>query len=103
MRCSRAILALLSTALVASTALADEPDARRASARELANKGDAFFAKGRCDKGISLWAEANEHCHAPPLLLRIARCQALLGKVVLATETLQSIVSEPVDPSASQA
>jgi hypothetical protein len=101
---SRHVLATVLVALLAaSSAGADEADPRRVAARELAGQGDAMFAKGRCDRAIPLWSDANDQFHAPTLLLRIARCQALLGKVVQATDTLQTIVNEPADPDGPQA
>ncbi len=71
------------------------PDTRRDEARELALRGDAAFGSGRCDKAIGLWQEADARFHAPTLVLRIARCEALLGRVVAATARLSSIVAEP--------
>ena len=71
----------------------DEP--ARADARRLAHLGDRAFTIGRCDKAIPLWQRANDRFFAPTILLRIARCQALMGKVVDATKTLQAIVDSP--------
>ncbi len=73
-------------------------EAKRAEARELALRGDAAFGSGRCDKAISLWQQADQRFHAPTLVLRIARCEALLGRVVAATAKLESIVAEPRRP-----
>jgi hypothetical protein len=72
----------------------------RAEARELAEKGDSAFGAGRCDKAIGFWKKADAVFHAPTLLLRIARCEALLGHVVDATATLERIVGEPLPASA---
>ncbi len=78
------------------------PDDRRARARELADQGDAAFSIGRCDRAIPLWRQAEQAFHAPTILLRIARCEALLGKVVDATATLESITAEKPGPDAPQ-
>jgi hypothetical protein len=72
----------------------------RAGARELGEKGDAAFGAGRCDKAIDFWQKADAIFHAPTLLLRIARCEALLGQVVAATESLERIVSEELPANA---
>ncbi len=69
-------------------------DAKRAEARELAEQGDEAFAIGRCDRALRLWKEADATFHAPTIAARIARCQALLGKVVEATTTLENLVRE---------
>jgi len=70
----------------------------RADARALAQQGDEQFYAGRCDKAMELWRKANAVFQAPTILLRIARCEALLGHVVAAAATLETIVAEP--PSA---
>jgi hypothetical protein len=78
---------------------AEEPEPPlRAEARALAERGDAQFEVGRCDKAIDLWREAEAKFHAPTILLRIARCQALLGKVVEATAALDAIDREVLEP-----
>src|SRR5262249_9685529 len=72
-------------------------------ARELAEKGDAAFGSGRCDKAITLWKKAEATFHAPTLILRIARCQALVGRVVDATASLQRVVDDTLGPEAPDA
>jgi hypothetical protein len=69
-------------------------EAARERARALATEGDQLFARGRCDQAIALWTEADAAYHAPTIVLRIGRCEALLGRVVQAAATLESIVSE---------
>jgi hypothetical protein len=90
------VVALLTTAAVAGTARADE--AARVTARSIAEHGDAQFYAGRCDKAIALWRKADAVFHAPTIVLRIARCQALLGQVVAAAATLESLTREPKAP-----
>jgi len=80
--------------------LADDEEAAKAEARRLAEQGDESFAAGRCDQAIPLWTEAEQRYHAPTILVRIARCQALLGKVVDAESTLTAILDEPLPPNA---
>ena len=89
---------------VAAPARADPPASDpRAEAREIAERGDAQFDAGRCDKAIPLWREAAAKFRAPTIVLRIARCQALVGKVVEAARTLESITKEPLEPDAPAA
>lgn len=75
-------------------------DELRAEARATATEGDHQFEAGRCDKAIALWKKADATFHAPTIGLRIARCQALLGKVVDAAATLDAIAREQLAPGA---
>ncbi|MGH7280455.1 MAG: hypothetical protein ACRELY_02945 [Polyangiaceae bacterium] len=97
-RCFAATLAFF----VATSAHAQSEDAR-ANARALAEKGDTAFATGRCDRAIPLWKEADAAFAAPSIELRIAHCQALLGHVVDAATTLESIAQRPLPPDAPDA
>jgi hypothetical protein len=72
----------------------------RSEARALAEHGDELFEIGRCDLAIDTWRKAYAKFHAPTILLRVARCQALVGKVVDAARTLETITREPLDPRA---
>lgn len=99
----RVLAAFLVASAIASSprpGFADETEAARAEARRLAEQGDEAFAVGRCDQAIPLWAEAEQRYHAPTILVRIARCQALLGKVVDAESTLVAVLEEPLPPDA---
>lgn len=100
-----AILAGVAAISTASVARAQEPDVdqRRSAARELAQQGDAAFRAGRCDRAIPLWQEANTRFPAPTILFRVARCQALLGRVVDATRSLQELLALPDEPDSPQA
>lgn len=80
--------------LLSGSAFADER--LRTEARTTALEGDRLFESGRCDKAIALWKKADAIYHAPTITLRIARCQALLGKVVEATASFAKIVDEPL-------
>lgn len=76
---------------------------RRAQARALAESGDAEFAKGRCDRAVPLWEQAESLFPAPTLLLRVARCDALVGHVVEATAVLQQLLEQPLPADAPEA
>jgi hypothetical protein len=96
-----ALLSLLGGASIARPARADE--GARLEARAIAEQGDAQFYAGRCDRAMPLWRQAFAVYHAPTLTLRIARCQALLGQVVAATATLESITDLALEPDAPPA
>jgi hypothetical protein len=107
-RPDRALLPFLVflTALVfVSPSRADDAsaDERRAQARALAENGDAEFAKGRCDRAVPLWQQAESIFPAPTLLLRVARCEALLGHVVDATATLQRLLEQQLPADVPEA
>jgi hypothetical protein len=88
-------------ALLASNASAQ--DDARANARSLAEKGDSAFAAGRCDRAVPLWKEADKAFSAPSIELRIAHCQALLGHVVDAAQTLDAIARKQLPADAPEA
>jgi hypothetical protein len=100
-RISCAVLAV--AAMAPSAARADDVEAARAEARQLASKGDEAFIIGRCDRAVPLWREADRRFHAPTILVRIARCQALLGKVVAAAATLEAVIEDPISLDGSEA
>ncbi|MEO8877385.1 MAG: hypothetical protein ABI461_17455 [Polyangiaceae bacterium] len=83
-------------------ALAQQDDAR-ANARALAEKGDSAFATGRCDRAIPLWKDADKAFAAPSIELRIAHCQALIGHVVDAAQTLDGIARRALPADAPDA
>jgi hypothetical protein len=89
-------------AFLASSAAAQQDDAR-ANARALAEKGDSAFAGGRCDRAIPLWKDADKAFAAPSIELRIAHCQALLGHVVDASQTLEAIARRQLPADAPDA
>jgi hypothetical protein len=70
----------------------------RSEARAVAEQGDAQFYAGRCDRAIALWRRAFGVYPAPTILLRIAQCEALVGRVVAAAATLEEILAEDPPP-----
>jgi hypothetical protein len=95
---------LVGLCLLSSHARAQEAEqAGRAEARRLAENGDAAFSEGRCDRAVELWKQANTKFHAPTILVRVAQCEALLGKVVEATTTLESVAKDHLAPGAPSA
>ena len=95
------VLALSFASVGGGIARADE--AQRAEAKSLAELGDAQFYAGHCDKAVPFWRKADAAYHAATIQLRIARCQALLGKVVDASATLGAIVEERLRPDSPAA
>lgn len=89
--------------LLGASAASAQTDDARANARALAEKGDAAFATGRCDRAIPLWQDADKAFAAPSIELRIAHCQALLGHVVASAATLQAIAARTLPPDAPDA
>jgi len=96
-----AVLVLLSAPVRAQAPSPQEDP--RARARTVAGEGDAQFVAGRCDRAIRLWKEADAIFPAPTIELRVAHCQALLGKVVAASGTLEGIVASKLAPDAPEA
>jgi hypothetical protein len=103
MRRSLFLALVLASSLGAAKARAGADAHARLSARAIAEQGDEQFYAGRCDKAVLLWLRADAVFHAPTLLVRVARCQSLLGQVVAAAASLQSIVDEPLSPDAPPA
>jgi hypothetical protein len=95
-------ISMLSSVEAMAQALPSD-DAGRTDARALAEQGDSAFAAGRCDLAIPFWKRADAAFHAPTLMLRVARCQSLLGHVVDASAMLRDILSEPLAPDAPEA
>lgn len=95
------VIALVAALAGGGIARADE--APRAEAKSLAGLGDAQFYAGRCDRALPFWRKAEAIYHATTILLRVARCQAQLGKVVDASATLGNIVEERLRPDAPPA
>jgi hypothetical protein len=88
-------------ALTAAPAYA-ETEADRATARELAQEGQAAFDKGEYAVAADRFARADALVHAPTLLLALGRAQAKLGRLVQAYESYSRIVREGVPDGASK-
>jgi hypothetical protein len=101
MKRALSLVAAIAVVLAGGPARADE--GLRAEAKSLAGLGDAQFYAGHCENALPLWRKAEATFHATTILLRIARCQAQLGKVVDASSTLGAIVEEHVRADAPPA
>jgi hypothetical protein len=98
--CARLRLApaLLTVALLSAPAWAAPSEADRATARSLADKGQAALERHDYRVAYDCFSGADALFHAPTLLLGLARAQAGLGALVNAGETYQRLVSEVVTP-----
>jgi hypothetical protein len=94
------------TLAVASDARAQVSDAERAAARDLFAKGDAAQRATNYAEALDDFTRAQQIFSAPTNLLRIAECDASLGKLVESAETYRTILRTPLpagSPPAFQA
>lgn len=91
-------LALAAASAISSPAPAGPLSAKqladREEARTLANKGYDFFTAGEYERAIETFRKAEEHFHAPPHWLYVARSQAKLGQMLEAERSYRRIVDE---------
>jgi hypothetical protein len=80
----------------ATPALAQVSDIERAAARDLFKQGDELQHQGQLAQALDKFQRAQQVFPAPTNLLRIAECEAGLGKLVEATETYRSILHTPL-------
>lgn len=98
-------LALALAAPVAAApvvARAQVSDSERAAARQLFSEGDKLQADGKYEEALDKFQRAQRVFSAPTNLLRIAQCQAMLGKLVEAAETYRTLIRTPL-PAGSPA
>lgn len=92
---------VLASLLASSAAHADLSDAeRRSSARALFFEGVSLQDKGNFAEALRKFEGAEKLFNAPTHLLRIAECQAMLGKLLESAETYRALARE-VLPSGS--
>jgi hypothetical protein len=99
-------LTSLASLLGAAPALAQVSDTERAGARELFKEGDQLQRAGHFAEALDKFQRAQQVYGAPTNLLRIAECDAALGKLVASTETYREILRTPLpagSPPAFQA
>jgi hypothetical protein len=103
---TRFLLPLL-LAVAASTwpapARAQMGDAERAAARDLFKQGDQLQRAGNFTDALDRFQRAEQVIQAPTNVLRIAECQAALGKLVEAAEAYRSVVRWPLAAGAPPA
>jgi hypothetical protein len=92
----------LAVGLVAD-ARAQVSDAERAAARDLFAKGDTAQRAGNYAEALDDFSRAQQIFSAPTNLLRIAECDASLGKLVESAETYRTILRTPLPAGAPPA
>lgn len=98
-----ALSALVGTAsLLAARTGGAQPDAgeaeRRQNARALFDKGDELQRKGDYAQAIEKYDAARKQFPAPTIVLRIAQCQANMGKLIESAETYRGVINWPLSP-----
>src|ERR1700678_2428558 len=75
----------------APTARAQVSDAERVAARELFHAGDELQRAGHFAEALDKFQRAQQVFHAPTNLLRIAECDAALGRLVESAEAYREV------------
>jgi hypothetical protein len=89
-----ALLVTLSTTPLLSLsppARAQVSDAERAAARDLFKQGDELQRAGKFPEALDKFQRAEQVIHAPTNVLRIAECQAAMGRLVEAAESYRQV------------
>src|SRR5579862_8974161 len=77
-------------------ALAQVSDAERAGARELFKEGDQLQRAGHFAEALDKFQRAQQVFAAPTNVLRIAECNAALGRLVESAESYRAVVRSPL-------
>jgi hypothetical protein len=99
----RVAIALASLAAWASPAGAQVSDAERAAARELFREGDELQRAGKFAEALDKFNRAQQVFSAPTNMLRIAECDAALGRLVESAEAYRAVVRTPLPPASPPA
>ncbi len=94
---------LLSSTLAPTTALAQNADADKATARDLAIEGYKALQSKDYAVAVDRFTRADALYHAPTVILGLARAYVGLGKLVSAQELYSRIAHESLPPNASSA
>jgi hypothetical protein len=89
-----ALLLSLSTTLPLAwspPARAQVSDAERAAARDLFKQGDELQRAGKFPEALDKFQRAEQVIHAPTNVLRIAECQAAMGRLVESAESYRTV------------
>ncbi len=95
--------ALVAPLLAAGTASAQVSDGERAGARELFMQGDALQRDGHFTEALDKFQRAQQVYGAPTNVLRIAECDAALGRLVESAEAYREVLRTPLPPGAPPA
>jgi hypothetical protein len=98
------IISLTSVLLGASPrVLAQVSDAERAGARELFKEGDQLQRAGHFAEALDKFQRAQQVFAAPTNVLRIAECNAALGRLVESAEAYREVLRTPLPAGAPPA
>lgn len=95
--------ALSVSAAWAPSAGAQVSDAERAAARELFREGDELQRAGKFAEALDKFQRAQQVFSAPTNMLRIAECDAALGRLVESAEAYRAVVRTPLPPNSPAA
>jgi hypothetical protein len=98
-----ALAAFLALAAVARPSEAQVTDAERASARELFKEGDQLQRAGHFAEALDKFQRAQQVFAAPTNVLRIAECDAALGKLVESAEAYREVLRTQLPANAPPA
>ena len=84
-------------------AFAQVSDAERAGARELFKAGDQLQRAAHFAEALDKFQRAQQVFSAPTNLLRIAECEAALGRLVESAETYRVVLRTPLPPGSPPA
>ncbi|HLK37016.1 MAG TPA: hypothetical protein VKU41_09730 [Polyangiaceae bacterium] len=104
MRVARATRSWAVAALLwASTASAQVSDSERAAARDLFHQGDELQRAGHFAEALDKFQRAQQVFSAPTNLLRVAECEAALGRLVESAEAYREVARTPLPSGAPPA
>jgi hypothetical protein len=99
--CSAAFTCVLLTGPPAAEAQVS--DAERAGARELFKEGDQLQRAGHFAEALDKFQRAQQVFAAPTNVLRIAECNAALGRLVESAEAYREVLRSPLPPGSPPA
>ena len=102
----RKLPVLLALCVVMGSSLpagAQVTDAERAAARQLFKEGDDLQRAGKFADALDKFQRAQQVFSAPTNMLRIAECDAALGRLVEAAESYRALVRTPLPPGSPPA
>jgi hypothetical protein len=89
--------------LRAAPVLAQVSDSQRAAARDLFKEGDTLQRSGKFVEALDRFQRAQAVYEAPTNLLRIAECDAALGRLVESAEAFRAVLRAPLPPGSPPA
>ncbi|WP_146654211.1 tetratricopeptide repeat protein [Labilithrix luteola] len=90
-------LALVSSARTANAQMSESE--RKSAARAAYQEGVTLQDQGKAAEALTRFEAAQKLFDAPTHLLRIAECQALVGKLVEASETYETLIRKNLGPN----